>query len=157
MEQIYAILGILIAGGVYVPIGINQPANRIRQICSKVGVKVFVTNRDTFDRCCLNEEGLSYIYTDEIGERIENLEPVLRSPRDSAYVIMTPGSTGDPKGVEESHAAAKNTIDDVVEKIHVSSSDTLLMVSAIDFDLSVFDLFALLGQGGRLVVLDEET
>lgn len=157
VEQIYAILGILIAGGVYVPIGINQPANRRRQICSKVGVKVFVTNRDTFDRCCLNEEGLSYIYTDEIGERIENLEPVLRSPRDSAYVIMTSGSTGDPKGVEESHAAAKNTIDDVVEKIHVSSSDTLLMVSAIDFDLSVFDLFALLGQGGRLVVLDEET
>lgn len=56
VEQIYAILGILIAGGVYVPIGINQPANRRRQICSKVGVKVFVTNRDTFDRCCLNEE-----------------------------------------------------------------------------------------------------
>lgn len=157
IEQIYAILGIQFAGGVYVPIGINQPANRRQQICRQVGINSLITARDIFHAYSLKEEGINSICIDEISETAEVLEPIPRSPHDSAYVIMTSGSTGIPKGVEESHAAAKNTIEDVIEKVQANSSDTLLMVSAIDFDLSVFDIFALLGVGGRLVILNEET
>lgn len=157
IEQIYAILGIQFAGGVYVPIGINQPASRRQQICRQIGITSLITAGDIFKAYSLEKESIPSICIDEISETAEGLEPIPRSPHDSAYVIMTSGSTGIPKGVEESHAAAKNTIADVIEKIRANSSDTLLMISAIDFDLSVFDIFALLGVGGRLIVLNEET
>ena len=65
------------------------------------------------------------------------------SANSSAYVIMTSGSTGVPKGVEITHNNAMNTILDINCKYHINE-DTLLMVSSIDFDLSVYDIFGIL-------------
>ena len=66
--------------------------------------------------------------------------------------LATSGSTGVPKGVEVSHAAAINTIDALLDLLRVDASDRLLAVSALDFDLSVFDLFGGLGAGASLVL-----
>jgi yersiniabactin nonribosomal peptide synthetase len=76
-------------------------------------------------------------------------------PGSLAYVIYTSGSTGEPKGVQVSHAAAWNTIVDVNERFGVTGADRVLAVSALDFDLSVFDLFGLLSVGGSVVLVDE--
>ena len=78
------------------------------------------------------------------------------APQASAYVIYTSGSTGVPKGVEVSHAAAINTIDALLDLLRVDASDRLLAVSALDFDLSVFDLFGGLGAGASLVLPAQE-
>ncbi|MBF3328989.1 AMP-binding protein, partial [Pseudomonas aeruginosa] len=82
--------------------------------------------------------------------------PVPLAPQASAYVIYTSGSTGVPKGVEVSHAAAINTIDALLDLLRVDASDRLLAVSALDFDLSVFDLFGGLGAGASLVLPAQE-
>ena len=82
--------------------------------------------------------------------------PVPIEPDATAYVIFTSGSTGEPKGVEISHRAAANTLDDLNQRYAVGPDDRVLAVSALDFDLSVYDLFGLLGVGGAVVLLGED-
>lgn len=154
-EQIYAMLGILFSGAVYVPIGVNQPEDRRRKIYRQIGIKGVVTDTKTWNSSLLVNEDILLLNINEIDTTVSLREPVLVSPKDSAYVIMTSGSTGIPKGVEICHESAVNTIDDINRSYHISSKDTVLMVSAIDFDLSVYDVFGMLSAGGKLVILDE--
>ena len=72
--------------------------------------------------------------------------------RDLAYVIYTSGSTGVPKGVGCHHEGAMNTLDDVNERYGVGADDACLALSSSAFDLSVYDMFGVLGVGGRVVV-----
>ena len=154
-EQIYAMLGILFSGGVYVPIGVNQPEDRRKKIYEQIGIDHIVTNTETIHNCKLAGEEIRTINMDEAEEKISLKKPVPVLPKESAYVIMTSGSTGVPKGVEICHESAVNTIDDINRKYGITQEDTVLMVSAIDFDLSVYDVFGMLAAGGSLVVLDE--
>ncbi|MGY1934397.1 AMP-binding protein, partial [Nocardia gipuzkoensis] len=72
------------------------------------------------------------------------------------YVIFTSGSTGVPKGVEVEHGQVVNTLDDLRERYRLGGGDRVLAVAAVDFDLSVFDLFGVLGAGGSAVVVADE-
>ncbi|WP_369028294.1 AMP-binding protein, partial [Nocardia farcinica] len=72
---------------------------------------------------------------------------------DLAYVIFTSGSTGTPKGVEIEHRQAVNTLADLEARFEIGADDCVLAVAAVDFDLSVFDLFGVLGAGGRAVIV----
>lgn len=156
-EQIYAIVGILFAGAVYVPISIHQPRDRRQKIYQQTGLRSLVTNTETMDKFLCNEEDLLIVNLDNISDKISLEKPIVASPTDSAYVIMTSGSTGIPKGVEITHETVVNTIADVNQKCNISSKDTAIMVSAIDFDLSVYDVFGMFSSGGRVVVLSEDT
>ncbi|WP_308250687.1 non-ribosomal peptide synthetase [Nonomuraea rhizosphaerae] len=135
VDQVVAVLGVLAAGGVYVPVGIDQPAARRESMLARAGVVTVLTELP------------------EAGERLA--APVGVSPDMSAYVIFTSGSTGVPKGVEVSHRAALNTVTDVSERLGLGCGDRVLTVSALDFDLSVFDVFGLLTAGGALVLIEE--
>ena len=74
-----------------------------------------------------------------------------------AYVLYTSGSTGAPKGVEITHGAALNTVVAINERYGVGAADRTLAVSALEFDLSVYDLFGVLTRGGAVVTLAAET
>lgn len=136
-EQIAAILGILMAGAVYIPVGIHQPKER---------------------KLTIAKDANAVLIIDEAFPLAEGKESDIcpAQPEQEAYIIFTSGSTGKPKGVRISHKAAMNTIDSVNEYFRVSEKDTALQVSAIDFDLSVYDIFGLLSVGGSLVALGEE-
>jgi amino acid adenylation domain-containing protein len=83
--------------------------------------------------------------------------PVYRgSGADLAYVIFTSGSTGTPKGVEVEHGSAVNTLVDLQDRYDLGARDRVLAVAAVDFDLSVFDLFGVLGAGGSAVIVPDE-
>ncbi|WP_461029430.1 AMP-binding protein, partial [Streptomyces sparsus] len=82
--------------------------------------------------------------------------PVDVSPDDPAYVIFTSGSTGQPKGVELTHAAAHNTVAALNRRYRVGPADRTLCLSALDFDLSVYDVFGPLTSGGALVLVSDE-
>jgi len=141
-KQIYAILGILLLGAVYVPVGLNQPKDRRKRIYQQMGLSSLITDTETMNH---------------VSGKVTFEKPAMTDPTDSAYVITTSGSTGTPKGVEISHTAAVNTIDAVNQICNISSKDTAIMVSAIDFDLSVYDIFGMLSAGGKVVVLSEDT
>ncbi|XAZ52845.1 AMP-binding protein [Pseudomonas simiae] len=75
---------------------------------------------------------------------------------DLAYILYTSGSTGDPKGVEISHLAAANTLDDLQRRLQLTADDRILALSALEFDLSVFDLFAALSTGAAVIGIEPE-
>lgn len=135
-EQIVAVLGVLAAGGIYLPLGVDQPVLRRRRICESAGARL--------------------VLTEAIDDARPLAEPVQVSPTDLAYVIYTSGSTGEPKGVEITHAAAMNTIDEVNQKYGVCADDRVLALSALDFDLSVYDIFGMLSIGGGIVLVTEQ-
>lgn len=77
-------------------------------------------------------------------------------PENEMYIIFTSGSTGEPKGVLITHQAAANTILDVCDRFSVQREDTILGISKLSFDLSVYDLFGILYMGGKVVYPDSK-
>lgn len=95
VNQIAAVMGVLIAGFSYLPIDIKQPLARQEKILSKANVIVE-----------LDEKKVNMILQN-LEYRLEK-HPEFQNP--IAYVIFTSGSTGEPKGVVMSHTAAQNTL-----------------------------------------------
>ncbi|AGP53597.1 non-ribosomal peptide synthetase [Streptomyces rapamycinicus] len=152
-DQIVAVLGVLAAGGTYVPVGVDQPAERRRRILELSGARLVL---DGTGAPVPAGSGAAVLTLAEASRARPSAAPVPAEPDDPAYVIFTSGSTGTPKGVEISHRAAVNTVEDIDERHGIGPSDRVLAVSALDFDLSVWDIFGLLGAGGALVLVAEE-
>ncbi|MCF9010971.1 AMP-binding protein, partial [Pseudomonas carnis] len=135
-EQVIALLGILACSATYLPIGIDQPAARCRTICDNAGARLLLT-------------------------QLPQAGSALAAPRagavsDLAYILYTSGSTGEPKGVEISHLAAANTLEDLQRRLQLNHDDRILSLSALEFDLSVFDLFAPLACGAAVVLIEPQ-
>ena len=148
-DQVIAVLGILAAGAAYVPVGLDQPPARRAVIAKKAGAIFCITGQGEIG-------GLRSVGVADAASMAPLAAPVSISPKATAYIIFTSGSTGKPKGVEVSHGAAWNTIDAVNQRYGVDDGDVLLALSALDFDLSVYDLFGTLSVGGVLVTVPEE-
>jgi mycobactin phenyloxazoline synthetase len=168
--QITAVLGVLAAGAAYVPVGVEQPPARRDRIRATAGYRLTLTDGPT--------DGLADGPTDDLtgrstdgppgdpaaGDRLAVPDALRHDPLPApvpvdeeqvAYVLFTSGSTGEPKGVEVPHRAAMNTIDDLDARFAVGPADRCLALSALDFDLSVYDVFGLLSAGGAVVLVDE--
>lgn len=142
IESIANIMGILKAGGVYVPIDPIYPKDRIDYILENSGCRQMI-NTDFYDLHQL----LEYSNT--------NLS-INIDPKDLAYIIYTSGSTGTPKGVVISHQAAANTIIDINQKFNVNNTDKILGISSMCFDLSVYDIFGSLAAGATLIMVPDQ-
>ncbi|ABW31348.1 non-ribosomal peptide synthetase [Acaryochloris marina] len=88
----------------------------------------------------------------------EHLEPLssVQTADDLAYVIYTSGSTGTPKGVMISHRNVVNVITHTNQRFQVGEQDRMLALTALNHDLSVYDIFGLLSAGGAIVMPDVE-
>ena len=151
-DQVLAVLGVLAAGGTYVPIGFDQPDARRARILQSADIVAALT----FDGANLGP-GISCISIDVACAHPDPLAaPVFPATGQIAYVIFTSGSTGQPKGVDVPHCAAMNTIDAVNEWFGVGSADRVLALSALEFDASVYDIFGMFSVGGSLVAVDAD-
>ncbi|MFY1623686.1 amino acid adenylation domain-containing protein [Micromonospora sp. WMMD735] len=152
-DQIAAVLGILAAGAAYVPVGVDQPVARRARIAAICGAAALLAAGPGSGGA--DPTGIPELLIAE-ALRQRPAPPAAGEPDDPAYVIFTSGSTGEPKGVQLSHRAAVNTVEDVNERFDIGDDDRVLAVSALDFDLSVWDIFGLLAVGGALALVAED-
>ncbi|MDX6744047.1 salicylate synthase [Actinocorallia sp. A-T 12471] len=145
-DQVAAVLGTLAAGASYVPIGVEQPEARVARVAARTGHRVV-----------LAESGDGLVLPVAEALTAEPLAAPVAVPEEAtAYILFTSGSTGEPKGVEVPHRAAMATIEDLIDRFTLGPADRTLGLSALDFDLSVFDLFAPLSVGGAVVPVAED-
>ena len=152
-EQVVAVLGILFAGGAYMPVDPELPPERQRYLIENGDVKVVLTQSSVRNRVSVPDE-VEVLTVDQM-EPLEGRPPVARTRQkreDLAYVIYTSGSTGQPKGVMIDHRGAVNTVLDINRRFGVGPGDRVLALSRLNFDLSVYDIFGLLAAGGTIVM-----
>ncbi|WP_269770347.1 non-ribosomal peptide synthetase [Mycobacterium dioxanotrophicus] len=151
-DQITALLAILAAGAVYVPVGIDQPAERAERMLKGGDVRMALFCGDgppTWLPALTIAEAL------RVGARADEIEPAATDPNELAYILFTSGSTGQPKGVEVTHDAAMNTIEALNGHFGISPNDSVLALTHLESDLSVLDVFGTLAAGATVVVVDE--
>ncbi|WP_326984031.1 amino acid adenylation domain-containing protein [Chryseobacterium sp. MYb264] len=161
ISQITAVMGILAGGTHYIPVGVDQPEARQEKIFKKADIQFIVTDTAVLSyfphlKSIAQELNMMIINLDEISDTLPLEEPIKPEVEQTAYIIFTSGSTGEPKGVEITHVAAWNTIQDINTKFNINPNDRALAVSTLDFDLSVYDIFGLLSVGGSVVLIREE-
>ncbi|MBW4434725.1 MAG: amino acid adenylation domain-containing protein [Pelatocladus maniniholoensis HA4357-MV3] len=152
-EQVVAVLGILISGAAYLPIDPDLPIERQKYLLKQGEIQIVLT------QSCVNVklEWSSDIHrinidTEKLTDHSPSTLESVQNPKDLAYVIYTSGSTGLPKGVMIDHQAAVNTILDINQYFQIGEQDCILALSALNFDLSVYDIFGILAAGGTIVI-----
>jgi microcystin synthetase protein McyA len=156
-ELVVAILATLKSGGAYVPLDPSYPRERLAFMLDDAGVRVLLTERRLADTLTADHAppillDANWLDTDWQSEVEEGDEGALTAePQNLAYVIYTSGSTGKPKGVAIQHHSAVT----LLRWARATFGDRLAAVLAstsICFDLSVFELFAPLCSGGKVIL-----
>ncbi|MCK4258361.1 MAG: amino acid adenylation domain-containing protein [Halanaerobiales bacterium] len=157
LEMIVGILGVLKAGGAYLPVDPTYPQERIKYMIEDSGVNILLTHHDVSNLDKLEFMGESIDITDKSlsdcnKTKLENIA----SPNNLAYIIYTSGSTGKPKGVMIEHRNVLNFIKGISSKIDFSSSKTILALTTISFDIFVLETLVPLAKGVKIVIASED-
>jgi len=171
VQSVVSMLGVLKAGGVYVPLDPQAPADRVGYIIENCGIRVLITNHEK--RQALSSETSSAleccILIDESGNGdaanswsalsefpADHAPQVSLIETDLAYILYTSGSTGRPKGVMLSHQNALTFVEWCAEEFKVNCNDQLSNHAPLHFDLSVFDIYNTLEAGATVYLITEE-
>ncbi|MFE0652449.1 amino acid adenylation domain-containing protein [Streptomyces sp. NPDC059534] len=152
VELIVGLLGVLKAGGVYVPLDPEYPVARLEFMLGDSGAAVVVGSGEVA-RSLASGGGVPLVEPDaEVAEGGVAGAVAVAVAANLAYVIYTSGSTGRPKGVQISHASLANTIAAQQSFLSLGRDDVMLQFCSPSFDASVFEIIAAVGAGARLVL-----
>ncbi|WP_346765427.1 amino acid adenylation domain-containing protein [Rhodococcus sp. 105337] len=158
LDLLVGMYAIVRAGGGYVPIDPDHPADRIRHVLDIADPVCLVTTaRDGFEvpsgvdveTMEIDRLDLAGVSAERIGD--EERRDALR-PDNTAYAIFTSGSTGKPKGVAVTHRAIVNQIDWMLHEFAMTSEDVYFQKTATTFDVSLWGFFMPLSVGAKLVL-----
>ena len=149
--MIIGMLAILKAGAAYVPIDPDYPQERLKYIASNSKVSALLVEKGYAIENRREEKVIDIDYDKMTLFHSDNLN-IDKDSRELAYIIYTSGSTGLPKGVMIEHHSAINLISWVNREFEVGEKDTLLFITSMCFDLSVYDIFGMLAAGGKIVI-----
>ena len=150
-EMIVAFLGVLKAGGAYLPLDPTNPDERLKYMIADAGARVVLTDskhRGRFGEaveeliCLDSHEGLAA----ESAARPESAP----EGRDLAYVVFTSGSTGKPKGVEVEHQALANLVSWHTHTYQIGAVDRLSQLAGMAFDACTWEVWPCLANGASL-------
>jgi len=155
-EMMVGMIGILKAGGVYLPIDPDYPEERISYMLADSGANILLTqkhlvHKDVFhgEILLLDDENLYYGNDDNLYLKTDS--------RDLAYVIYTSGSTGKPKGVEIEHASLVNLISWHRRVYNITQEDRASQLAGQAFDAAVWEIWPYLASGAGLYIPNKET
>lgn len=155
---IAAMVGILKAGGAFLPVDPEFPGERMEQIVQISSLNWMITGNshrgsvpDTISHILVPEDDLFYGIPQPSGTTFE--PPGMESP---AYVIFTSGTTGKPKGVLISHRALACFIGSATKQYGLTSGDKVLQFASIAFDTAIEEIFPALCSGACVVLRNHE-
>lgn len=151
-----ALLGILKAGAVYVPLDPTYPAARIRVLLEDIQPALIVSNGYLIERLGLG--GAPTLALD--GGQLDalpdgNLELAI-DPARTAYIYYTSGTTGKPKGILASHANLGFYLEVARERYAIDHREVMPAIARFSFSISMFELASPLAAGGTLIILDRD-
>ncbi|MEM6451444.1 MAG: amino acid adenylation domain-containing protein [Cyanobacteria bacterium P01_D01_bin.105] len=159
---IVAILAVLKAGGAYVPLDPTYPESRLTYILEDAQVSAVITQPDyeslvtsaphiiTLDSASSHTaESHSHLDKDELSK-----VQLKGQPQNLAYIIYTSGSTGKPKGVAIEHRSPVALVQWASEVYSPAQLSGVLAATSICFDLSIFEIFVPLSNGGSIILAE---
>jgi amino acid adenylation domain-containing protein len=158
IELVVAILGVLKAGGAYLPLDPAYPPERLAFMLEDARARVLITDESLAAAFPAHSE-VSVCLLDRDAEAIGREEggalDVAVSPDDLAYVIYTSGSTGNPKGVLVTHRNVDRLFAATDEWFRFDEHDVWSLFHSSAFDFSVWEMWGALRHGGRLAVVPQ--
>jgi amino acid adenylation domain-containing protein len=149
LGMVVGVLAILKAGKAYLPLNPAYPAPRLARLVASAGLTHCVA--PAAENSLFGELGLALVGADEV---VETAAPAAQGS--AAYVLYTSGSTGEPKGVCMGHAPLVNLLHWQQDNSEAGPGTRTLQFAPLSFDVSFQEIFATLGTGGTLVLLEDE-
>ncbi|WP_017328300.1 non-ribosomal peptide synthetase [Synechococcus sp. PCC 7336] len=147
-----ALLGVLKAGGAYLPLDPAYPAQRLAYMLEDARVGLVLTQMPLLQQ--FDRPGLERIDLDRDGAEIFHYPVEAPSTpvtsQNLAYVIYTSGSTGYPKGVAVSHGSLSNLVHWHLRVYDVTPQDRASQIASLAFDASVWEIWPYLAAGASL-------
>ncbi|MEW6083605.1 MAG: amino acid adenylation domain-containing protein [Chloroflexota bacterium] len=155
VEMLAGLLGVLKAGGAYLPLDPSFPAERLAFMLADSNVSVVLTLSHLLPE--MPEHNAQIICLDALDEvKTKRGKKAKASANDLAYVIYTSGSTGKPKGVQIHHRAVVNFLCSMQKDLGINADDSLLAVTTLSFDIAVLELLLPLTVGAKVVIANSE-
>ena len=158
LDQVIALVGILKAGGVYVPLDPEAPAERIRYVMQDTQMPLLLTQHRLQGK--VSGTRAEVVSLDRDWELIgqQGDEELADQPAEDqlAYVIYTSGSTGRPKGVMVERAVLAAHSRAMIEEYGLGTQDRVLQFSQYSFDASLEQILPTLAAGSRLIMRGRE-
>jgi len=165
IDLLTAILAVFKAGGAYLPLDPNYPAQRIAQVLEQSGAPLVLTTSEltetlsqALDAMPRQSQPTLRVIEEELAREVseEDLE-ARNSPRNLAYVIYTSGSTGVPKGAMVEQVGMVNHLYAKVNALALTENDIVAQNASQCFDISVWQMLVSLLVGGRVRIIPNET
>jgi amino acid adenylation domain-containing protein len=150
-----AILGVIAAGGAYMPFDLAVPRERLARLWENAGRPLILSERRLAPALAL--DGAEVLCLDELGSvAAGEVPPHPTGPEGLAYVLHTSGSTGSPKGVCCNHRGVLNLLADLERRQPLPAGSRGSLWTSLSFDVSVYEIFSPLLAGGAVHIVPEE-
>ena len=157
-EMIIALLGVLKAGGAYLPLDPAYPKDRLEFMIRDSQVPLVITS--DAHRVVFSHIDTQIVSLDEVSRDLDTFSnddlPKQTKSHHLAYIIYTSGSTGKPKGVQVEHASLMNLTLTQKKVFTLNQEDNVLLFSSLNFDASIFAITLALTHGAELYLAQRE-